>query len=403
MLLLNSILWIFFILLAGTSLYFLVLSVASVFPIGKISPHLGTKHRIAVLIPAYKEDEVIVQVAKYALQQSYDSNYFEVVIIADSLKPETVKRLKELPIKVIEVSFEKSTKSKALNRAMAVLGDEFDIAMILDADNVMEDQCLEEINRNFSDHVFAIQCHRAAKNHNTSIAVLDALSEEINNSLFRKGLRVLGFSSGLIGSGMAFRYDYFKLAMSEIDAVGGFDKELELRILGDRHTIHYLNDVYVYDEKVQKKEVFYNQRRRWISSQGRNLANFVGKALKQLLKGNIDYFNKVYQWLLPPRVIYIGLLFLMSFGVILFHPDEVMVYAWLTLLIAGVLSFILAIPRSYYNLKTLRALMSLPMTFFLVFKAMFQIKGSNKEFIHTKHTTVGVDSIPRTTKSRKAS
>ena len=44
----------------------------------------------------------------------------------------------------------------------------------------------------------------------TNTAVLDAVSEEINNSIFRKGHTRLGFSSGLSGSGMAFEYDLFK-------------------------------------------------------------------------------------------------------------------------------------------------------------------------------------------------
>jgi hypothetical protein len=41
----------------------------------------------------------------------------------------------------------------------------------------------------------------------------------------------LGLSSAIIGSGMAFRYDYFKTLMSTVTAVGGFDKEIELKML----------------------------------------------------------------------------------------------------------------------------------------------------------------------------
>jgi hypothetical protein len=52
--------------------------------------------------------------------------------------------------------------------------------------------------------IFAVQGHRTAKNTNNSWAILDAISEEINNNIFRKGHRVLGLSSAIIGSGMAF-------------------------------------------------------------------------------------------------------------------------------------------------------------------------------------------------------
>ena len=75
------------------------------------------------------------------------------------------------------------------------------------------------------------QGHRIAKNVNNSFAILDAISEEINNLIFRKAHRVVGLSSALIGSGMAFDYKIFKKEMKDIKAIGGFDKELEMNFL----------------------------------------------------------------------------------------------------------------------------------------------------------------------------
>jgi len=175
--------------------------------------------------------------------------------------------LKTLPIKVLEVKFDISTKSKALNSAMERIIAGYDIAVILDADNLMAPDFLSKINASFGNGFIAVQGHRTAKNLNTSLAVLDAVSEEINNHIFRKGHRVLGFSSAIIGSGMAFKYDFFKALMSTVTAIGGFDKEIELKLLKEGNTIEYLDDAFVYDEKVQKAEVFSNQRRRWLSAQ----------------------------------------------------------------------------------------------------------------------------------------
>ena len=50
-------------------------------------------------------------------------------------------------------------------------------------------------------------------------------------------------------------------------AIGGFDKELELMMLKDGIKIQYLDDCFVYDEKVQKMDHLNNQRRRWLSAQ----------------------------------------------------------------------------------------------------------------------------------------
>ena len=209
----------------------------------------------------------------------------------------------------MEVSFLKSTKSKALNKAMLVLESVYDIAVVLDADNVMAKDFLTKINNAFQQDVTAVQGHRTAKNVNNSWAILDAVSEEINNSIFRKGHRVLGLSSAIIGSGMAFKYDYFKNLMATVTAVGGFDKEIELKMLKEGKEILYLNDALVYDEKVQKSEVFGNQRRRWLSAQLHYFRKDILKATKALiLKGNIDYFDKAIQFIQPPRILLLGAL-----------------------------------------------------------------------------------------------
>ena len=390
--LLNIIQTILLTLLGLATLYIFIFSIASLFYKQKTYSENGNVKTIAVLIPGYKEDEVIVEVAKLALEQDYSAHLFDVVIIADSFKKETLDILKTLPIKLIEVSFEKSTKSKALNKAMAALDRDYDIAVVLDADNVMAPDFLKKINAAFEYNFIAVQGHRTAKNTNNSWATLDAISEEINNNIFRKGHRVLGLSSAIIGSGMAFRYNYFKSLMSTVTAVGGFDKEIELKMLKEGRKIVYLDDAIVYDEKIQKPEVFGNQRRRWLSAQFHYFRKDFLNALKDLiLKGNVDYFDKAIQFIQPPRILLLGAVMLFSTGFILtnYFLDNQILYTnyWIFLVIACVLSFVFSVPKSFYNLKTLSALASLPKGMFMMLLSLLKIKGANKTFIHTQHTS----------------
>lgn len=391
MILLNIIQIVLLILLGLATLYILVFSIASLFYKQKKYSDNGNMKKIAVLIPGYKEDEVIVEVATFALQQDYPSDLYDVVIIADSFQKETISELKTLPITVIEVSFEKSTKSKALNKAMATLQQQYDIAVVLDADNVMANDFLKKINAAFEHNFIAVQGHRTAKNTNNSWAVLDAISEEINNNIFRKGHRVLGLSSAIIGSGMAFRYNYFKSLMSTVTAVGGFDKEIELKMLKEGHKIVYLNDAVVFDEKIQKSEVFGNQRRRWLSAQLHYFRKDILSACKHLLlKGNIDYFDKAIQFIQPPRILLLGAVVVFSFAFVLlnyFLDNEMISNYWVILFIACLLSFVFSVPKSFYNATTLRALVSLPKGMFTMLLSLLKIKGANKTFIHTKHTS----------------
>ncbi len=383
---------IFLVILGLSTFYIFLYSFIGLFYKQAAYPEITKKRKIAVLIPGYKEDDVIVEVAKEALIQDYPSQFFDVVIIADSFLPETIQTLQKMPIKVIEVKFDKSTKSKALNKAMEELDNSYEIAVVLDADNVMAKDFLSKINATFENNYKAVQGHRTAKNMNTSLAILDAVSEEINNHIFRKGHRAMGLSSAIIGSGMAFQYDFFKELMSTVKAVGGFDKEIELKMLKAGHIIEYLHDAYVYDEKVQKAEVFSNQRRRWLSAQVHYFRQDFFSSLKDLiLKANVDYFDKAIQFIQPPRILLLGAVLLFGAGFILVNIliDNNLLYilAWVKVISACILAFLFSIPRSFYNLKTARALVSLPKGMILMLGSLLKIRGANKQFIHTKHGT----------------
>ena len=373
------------------ALYMFVFAFAGLFYRQK--PYAGHPklRRIVILIPGYKEDEVIVDVAREALGQDYPAEMFDIVIIADSFEQDTILKLKELPIIVIEVQFDKSTKSKALIKAMGQLPDIYDIAVVLDADNVMAADFLSKINASFEHPYMAVQGHRAAKNLNTNFAILDAVSEEINNHIFRKGHRVLGLSSAIIGSGMAFKYDYFKNLMSSVTAIGGFDKEIELKMLKNRYKIEYLHDALVYDEKVQKAEVFSNQRRRWLSAQFHYFYLDFGSSFKALItKGNIDYFDKAMQFIQPPRILLLGAVLILGTFFSLFNIaldiEGPFNAVWILTALFCVVAFLFSIPRQFYNSRTLKALASLPKGMFLMLRSLLKTKGANKQFIHTKHS-----------------
>lgn len=375
-----------FFYLALNTIYLFVFAVAGLFP---HHPHLTQarkKHKFIVLIPGYREDNVILDVARQALKQDYGRDNYEVAIIADGFKKETIAALQQIDVKVFEVQLAFSTKSRALNAALQQLDDSFEMAVVLDADNIMAPDFLSRVNDAFDHGFMAIQGHRVAKNLDTSFAILDAVSEEINNHIFRQGHRVLHLSSALIGSAMAFEYSSFKTMMKEVEVVGGFDKEIEVRLLSKGDKIEYLPDAYVYDEKVPNAKVFTKQRRRWISAQIHYFGKSFIPALKALLRsGNIDYFNKALQFVLLPRVMLISLLLLITMFYS-FMGTSLEIKFWLSLFALGVLVFLLSIPKYFYRWQTLKALTRLPYGILLMFLSLLKLKDSNKEFLHTKHT-----------------
>jgi cellulose synthase/poly-beta-1,6-N-acetylglucosamine synthase-like glycosyltransferase len=370
------------------SLYSFLLSFAGLFYANHSLPISDTKRKMAVLIPAYKEDQVILSVAASATKQQYPKERFDVVVIADSLKQTTIEKLRALPIKLVEVSFEKSTKVKALNRAMEVIGNDYDYALILDADNIMEENFLEKMNSYFAAGYRAVQGQRAAKNKNTQMAILDGLSETINNFIYRQGSVSVGLSSSLIGSGMIFEYATLRDILRPLDSIGGFDRELELNLIKRGIKIHYAKDTIVYDEKVASTEVFEKQRTRWLSSQFLYLRKYFAEGWLALLKGDVNYFNcAILKNIQLPRLLNLGLLTfftILSFifsSYLTFSP-----YYWLLLFLLTILSMLFAIPRKLYSWEMVRSITLLPGIFLKMFLLLFKLKGANKTFIHTPHT-----------------
>ena len=369
------------------ALYSFILSFSGLFYKSKQAPEASQKRMMAVLIPAYKEDQVIVGVAENALRQQYPADKYDVVVIADSLKPMTLEKLRQLPIKVVEVSFEKSTKVKALNKAMQLIGDNYDCAVILDADNFMEKEFLSKMNDLFALGYRAIQGKRDPKNENTSMALLDGLSETINNFIYRQGTVALGMSASLNGSGMAFDYRMYKEIMACMDSIGGFDRELELKLIEQNTKVYFAKHAIVYDEKVENTEVFERQRKRWISSQFFYLKKYFIPGCASVLKGNFSFFNSaVLRNIQLPRLLNLGLLTfitLLSFilrSYVAFNP-----LIWLALLSLSIMAMVLGIPGKFYSVKLLKSILLIPTIFFKMLMLMFKLKGANKTFIHTPH------------------
>ncbi|HJF71316.1 MAG TPA: glycosyltransferase [Butyricimonas virosa] len=362
--------------------YPLIYSLASLGTRKSYYPTANKLHKFAILFPAYKEDRVIIPVVESFLQQHYPQELYNVIVVSDHMQNPTNERLSQLPITLLQANYENSSKAKALNFAMNHFGrDEFDAVVILDADNVVDSNFLTEINKVFDAGVQAIQAHRTAKNRNTDIAVLDGLSEEVNNSIFRRGHVRLGISSALIGSGMIFNYQWFHDNVKHLITTGE-DKELEVLLLKQRIFIEFLDEVYVYDEKTQGKKGFYNQRRRWLATQFAQWERVFKDLPRAILSGNLDYSDKLIQWMFPPRLILFGGIIVM--GSIMQIIDWPLALKWWALFLIMGVTLCLAIPDKLVDDRFKKSINKLPLLFIMMVVNLFRMKGMNKKFVNTE-------------------
>lgn len=385
-----------FVLFSIPVLYFLFFSMASLFFRQKEINRkpASTKRPITIIFPAYQEDAVILNSAGAALKHQSLLAEIEVLVIADGLQPETVASLREQGARVEEIINTERTKAAALTFAMQFIPPATQEMIILDIDNVMQEGFVDYIlSTKLQKELQIVQGHRTAKNQNTPYAVLDAISEEINNSIFRRGHRVVGLSSALIGSGFICDVALFRTQFVGQVKSKGEDKEFELRLLEQRIKIGYDDRAIVYDEKVQRSDAFYRQRKRWMAIQQDLQRTEALNALRNLNHfRNIEYINKIYQLMIPPKIITIGVITAGMFA------SQVLNYffssatlqsvqlSWLILFIALILTGITSFPLRYLNKKMVfKAVIHLPNVLFLMVKARLNLKQIGNDFVHTKH------------------
>ena len=388
----------FWLLLAASGAYILFFALVSMLwkrPISPLSAYLEGQIRsmreprqftFLVLYPAYNEDRVIVNSVHTFLGQYYPYKGFHVAVISDHMQPETNDKLAQLPITLLQPIFEKSSKAKAMQYALQQIQGEYDYVVILDADNVVESDFLAKLNEVCNKGYDAIQCHRCAKNSNNDIAVLDGVSEEINNTLFRKAHNRIGLSSALIGSGMCFRYKWFKKNVYKLSTAGE-DRELEALLLRQRIHIHYEPDIHVYDEKVSNKDNFQKQRLRWMTAQIQSLFSLLPYLPQALMEGNIDYIDKTFQQALIPR----SMLVVGAFGMALVMTLFCLIFSltwyikWWLLFLFICLSLYVSTPKQLRSHSVFGKILSLPKLVWKMVMNILKIDRKNTDFIHTTH------------------
>ena len=337
-----------------------------------------------ILIPAYAEDAVICQTVQNMLQLQYPRNQFHVTVISDHQQLSTNQWLSEHVDTLLIPRFQNSSKAKALQYAIQRNTYKAQYVLVLDADNIVEPTFLGQlcdICTNMSEKS-VVQCHRQAKNHQTPVALLDAISEEINNAVFRSGHNSVGLPAALIGSGMCFPYQWFSEAVHLLETAGE-DKELELLLLKQNYHILFAEHIAVYDEKVSNSEVFHKQRSRWITAQVQCLLSGIKELPQSIIYKNIGLIDKTLQQLLIPRSLLL-LICLVGCVVSSFCCITCSIKWWIVLILL-MFSLWIVIPSQYKTRQLFHAVLSFPVLCYGMILGMLKIDRHNKDFTHTSH------------------
>ena len=247
------------------------------------------------------------------LGQTYPQRMFDVTVIADHEDEITMFHLAQQPVTLLTPNYLKSSRTKSLQLAVNNLPQFkiYDVAIILDAGDVVEPEFLEQINDAYeSAGTKAIQTHKLSFNRDTVSARLSAIFEEINNSIFRRGHISIGLPCAMQSSGNAFDFDWLKGYLQSAKSDWS-DKEMEAALTRQHIYIDFFDKIVVYGEKVRKAEDFNKQHRSWILTQYKTFIRNVRYLPAAIVNRHYDLLDKLFQWMLLPRIVMMAVIIFM--------------------------------------------------------------------------------------------
>lgn len=334
-----------------------------------------------IIVTAYEQTDSLPAVVDSILKLKY-ANYI-VYIVADKCD---VSGLKFTDKRVVVLRPPETLGSNTRSHFYAIshFQRSHELLVIVDSDNLVEPDCLNELNRKFDEGFVAVQGVREAKNLDTTYACLDASRDIYYHFYDGEVLFGLGSSATLSGSGMAFKTSLYRECLEHLDVTGaGFDKVLQKEIVSRGLRIAFNEHAIVYDEKTSRSDQLVKQRARWINTWFRYFKFGFSLTAQGLAKFDLNRFLFGIILLRPPLFIFLILSVFCMVANIWVNTTAVML--WGLGFACFILGFIIALVHAKPDKRIVRSLVSIPKFVFFQVLSLMQVKRANKVSVATRH------------------
>ena len=248
-------------------LYQVVISIASLFKMKEKPLLYNKKHKFMLIIPAHNEMAVVGNLVHSLRNLDYDNDKYDIYVIADNCTDDTSKVAKEAGALVYERFHEtKKTKGYALNwffKKMEEEGKVYDALVIFDADNVVDKNFLNVMNKKLCQGERLVQGYRDIKNPtDTWVSGGYALFYWMMNKLYHLARYNIGLSP--LVNGTAFMVEWSVLMPHGWNtSTLTEDIEFSLTNIAKGVKLGWAEDAIVYDEQPLTFKQSWTQRERW--------------------------------------------------------------------------------------------------------------------------------------------
>lgn len=278
-------------------------------PLGK-EPITALAAKIAVIIPAYNE-EIGIQRTIQSLKSC--QGLFEIIVIADNCTDLTASKARECNVRVLVRSdTQNQGKDHALHYAFDILlKEDFDYFLIVDADTVVSNNLITEIQKEAAKGADAIQVFYGVLNAEHSLRLrLMKISYLAINYIRPLGRQFWGFSAGIFGNGVAFSRSTLERMPFVLDSIVE-DLLYHLMLVKDRKKVRYLSNARVLAEMPLNTKAMANQRLRWEGGRLKVAFQEILGLLKSLFQGDWRLIEPCLDLLTPPLSYLVAMLLML--------------------------------------------------------------------------------------------
>ena len=330
--------------------------------LGSVLPQLRCKAkgekevRLAVVIPAHNEQDVIAGCLDSLLASGAAQNPFDVFVVADNCTDKTAAIAHSKGVNVLERHDDQLRgKGYALEFAFQYLRRGYEAFVVLDADSVVPVGFLDHFRQAFARGARAVQCvYLVANPEETTATRLMDLSLRAFNKVRPLGRQRWGQSVGILGNGFGLsRSTLEKVPYVATSVVEDLEYHLELLRAGIK--VELLPDVQVNGLMPTTSKARSTQRARWEGGRLRMIREFVPRLAGRVLSGRLEALEPLMDLLLLPLSFHTLLLLLAA--TLGSGPWRIVASAGLGVLVLHILA---AVRAGNSPARDLRAMASIP-------------------------------------------
>lgn len=227
-------------------------------------------HKYAVLIAARNESQVLGELLDSVQSQNYPKELLDVIVVADNCTDETAQVAREYGAVVFErYNMKKIGKGYALNYAFQKIKglcgiNCYDGYLVIDADNLLDENYVKEINTVFDAGYHVVTSYRNSKNFGYNWISAGYALWFLRESKYLNGARMLCHTSSaisgtgfLVSSKIIEKDEGWKYSLLTEDIEFTVDKIIHNEVIG------YCETAILYDEQPVSFKASWDQRMRW--------------------------------------------------------------------------------------------------------------------------------------------